>query len=268
MLVDSHCHLNFEDFAGDFSQVLSRAKNSGVKLMQTICTNMQDARLLISLSENNESIYCSVGQHPLNTIPDNPLDLQELISLTQVSDKVIAVGEAGLDYHYNETNSAEHRLAQQIDFVTHIKAAQITGLPVVVHTRAAEDDTIRILQSEYKQKSFAAVMHCFTGSYELAQAMLDLGFYISASGIITFKNSGSLREVFAKVPLERLLIETDSPYLAPTPYRGKRNEPAYVVHVAECLAEIKNVTLNEIAKHTTDNFFKLFSRCKKVKNEL
>jgi TatD DNase family protein len=263
MLVDSHCHLNFEDFAGDLPQVLLRAKSAGVKVIQTICTNMHDARFLINLSEENAGIYCSVGVHPLNIIADKPLDLQELISLTQISDKVISLGETGLDYYYE--SSAELKHAQQVNFITHITAAQTTGLPLVVHTRAAEDDTIRILQSAYKQKAFGAVMHCFTGSHELAQAMLDLGFYISASGIITFKNAASLRDVFAKIPLERLLIETDSPYLAPIPYRGKRNEPSYVAHVAECLAEIKNVSLNEIAKHTTNNFFNLFSHCNALK---
>lgn len=259
MLIDSHCHLDFPEFADDFAQVLHRAHQAGVHYMQSICTKLQDMPNIIAMCSEHEQLFCSTGVHPLNLTEAQIPTIEELLGFC-AHHKVIGIGETGLDYHRLQEGDFEQKEMQKQSFVNHIKTSQQTGLPLIIHTRAAEEDTISILEQELEKTPFTAVMHCFTGSAKLAEAALKMGFYISASGIITFKNAADLRTVFAKVPLDRLLIETDAPYLAPVPQRSKRNEPAFIAHTAACLAEIKGVGKEEIAKCTTANFHRLFTR--------
>ncbi len=257
MLVDSHCHLNFPDFKDDINAVIARAKAAGVGIMQTICTEMAEFDEVYGIAENNEGVFCSVGVHPNDSGKQEIVSAQELISKTSRK-KVIGIGETGLDYHYEYSD----RGLQKQSLIEHIKAAQETGLPLIVHTRDADDDTIDIIKTEISKRSFKFLIHCFTSSKKLADIMVELGGYISVSGIITFKNAASIREALADVPLDRILVETDSPFLAPVPYRGKRNEPSYVVQVNKTLANLKNISEEECAKATTANFFRLFDKAK------
>jgi len=258
MLVDSHCHLNFPDFKDDLDGVVERARTAGVGVMQTICTEMSEFDEVHGIAERYEGIYCSVGVHPNDSGEQKIVTAEELIAKT-LSAKVIGIGETGLDYHYERTD----RVLQKQSFQAHIEAARATGLPIIVHTRDADEDTIQILSSEMKKGAFKGVIHCFTSSKLLADQCVAMGFYISLSGIITFKNAGMIRDAIADVPLDRLLVETDSPYLAPIPYRGKRNEPSYVVHTNKMLAETKGISEADCAKITTDNFFRLFDKAKR-----
>lgn len=258
MLVDSHCHLDFAEFENDFNNILTRAASRDIVALQTICTRISDFYKVIKIAALNKNIYCSLGVHPLN-VKEGMLSYQQIISLCK-HPKIIGLGETGLDYYYDK-QSVE---LQKSSFIEHIKAAQHTGLPLIIHTRDAEEDTLQILQYMLKTGSFKGVIHCFTGTEWFAQECLKLGFYISFSGIITFKNAKNLQEVAKRVPLERCLVETDSPYLAPMPYRGKRNEPSYVKEVAEGLGMLKNLSFSEISFATTENFFQLFNKAKRA----
>jgi TatD DNase family protein len=255
MLVDSHCHLDFPDFANELDAVVARARAAGIERMVTISTRVKRLPELTAITERFPDVYCSVGTHPHNAHEELDVTAADLVAYTK-SPKVVALGEAGLDYHYDNSP----REAQERGFRTHIAAARETGLPLVIHTREADGDTARILEEETGKGAFPAVLHCFTGSPDLARRAIALGLSISFTGILTFKNSAALREIAASLPADRILVETDAPYLAPGKLRGKRNEPAFVVETAKVLAETRGVTLDEIAQQTTANFFRLFSK--------
>jgi TatD DNase family protein len=255
MLVDSHCHLDFPDFADDLDGIIARAAAAGIGRMVTISTRVRKLDRLIAIAECYDNVYCSVGTHPHNADEEDGISPDELIALTR-HPKVVALGEAGLDYFYDNGSPD----AQARGFRAHIAAARATGLPLVIHTREADEDCGRILQEEAEGGSFRAVLHCYTGGRELAMKAVSLGLYIGFTGILTFKKSEALRALAAELPADRILVETDSPYLAPGKFRGKRNEPAYIVEVAKVLAETRGVSLEEISRQTTDNFFRLFSK--------
>lgn len=255
MLVDHHCHLDFPDFAPERDAVVARAVAAGVAGMVTISTRIRRFDEIRAIAERYPNVFCSVGTHPHQAHEELDIPVSEIVALSQ-HPKVVAIGEAGLDYFYDNSP----REAQTQGFLKHIAAAQETGLPLVIHARDADADTARILEAEMRRKPFKAVLHCFTGGQDLATRAVALGLYVSFSGILTFKRSEELRAVAATVPLDRLLVETDSPYLAPNKYRGKRNEPAYVVYTAAELARVKGVSAEEIAAITTDNFFRLYDK--------
>lgn len=255
MLIDSHCHLDFPHLSDQLDDVLARAKNAGVETLLTICTRVRKFEQVLAIAEANDNIFCSVGTHPHNADEERDIALQEIVTLAQ-HPKVVAIGEAGLDYHYDNAPRDD----QEKGFRTHIAAARETGLPLVIHTRDADEDTARILSEEMDKGVFTAVLHCFTAGQELAIKGVELGFYVSFSGVLTFKKSDALREIAAILPMDRVLVETDAPYLSPEPVRGRKNEPANVVHTAAKLAEVKGVSTDEIARVTTENFFALFSR--------
>jgi len=255
MLVDSHCHLDFPDYAGQVDRIVARAAEAGVGVCLSIGTELKKFPGVKAVAEKFPNVWCSVGVHPHESEKELLDDEAALIAET-VHPKVVGIGETGLDYYYEHSP----RQPQQKNFRAHIAAARQTGLPVIVHTRDADDDTIDILRDEMAKGAFTGLIHCFTGTQKLADAALELGLYISVSGIATFKNSAALRDVIKTVPLERLLVETDAPFLSPVPYRGKTNEPAFVVHTAKMLAELKGVTQDTLAAATTDNFFRLFSK--------
>ncbi len=253
-LVDSHCHLDFPDFA-DLDGVADRANAAGVGLMLTISTRVRRFDRLRSIVEARDDVWASVGTHPHQAEEERDLPLDDILRLAE-HPKVVAIGEAGLDYHYDNSPRAD----QERGFRTHIAAARETGLPLVIHAREADGDIARILEEEMERGPFKAVLHCYTGSAELALRGLDIGLYISFSGVLTFKKSNDLRAIAASTPLDRLLVETDAPFLSPEPLRGQGNEPAHVVHTAAKLAEVKGVSASELAKATTENFFRLFSK--------
>ncbi len=255
MLIDSHCHLDFPDFSAELDAVVTRARAAGVARMVTISTRVHRHAEVLAIAERFADVFCSVGTHPHYAHEEGDVTAADLVARTRHL-KVVALGEAGLDYHYDNSP----RDAQQRGFRTHIAAARETGLPLVIHTREVDEDTARILGEETGQGAFPAVLHCFTGGRELAQRAVALGLFISFTGILTFKNSAPLRAIAAELPADRILIETDAPYLAPGRFRGKRNEPAYVVEIAKVLAECRGVSLDEIARQTSENFFRLFSK--------
>ncbi|WP_423414649.1 TatD family hydrolase [Hyphomicrobium sp. B1] len=261
MLVDHHCHLDFPDFAPELDDVVARARAAGVGTLVTISTRIREFDKLKAITERFEDVYCSVGTHPNNAHEELDIPLERIIALSK-HPKVVAIGEAGLDYHYDTSTPA----AQAEGFRRHIAAARETGLPLEIHTRDADEDTLAILEDETAKGAFPAVLHCYTGGRKLAMRALELGLYVSFTGVITFKNSEGLREIVRDVPLDRLLVETDAPFLAPIPFRGKRNEPAYVVRTAAALADVKGVTPDEIAAATTANFFRLYSKAKPPKS--
>lgn len=258
MLVDSHCHLEFDDFKDDFTNVLSRAKENGVERMLTIGTRLEKFYQIIKIAGTYEHVFCSVGLHPSECRNIKHLSKNRIVALCG-HPKVVGIGETGLDYHYG----AEFIELQKEYFQYHIEAAQETGLTLIVHTRDAEEDTYNILEKNLAIKPFRAVIHCFTGTKPFAQKVLDLGLYISSSGIVTFKNATEIQEVIRTMPLDKLLVETDSPYLAPVPHRGKRNEPAYVKTVAEFIANMRSLDYKVVANATTENFYKLFDKVKR-----
>jgi TatD DNase family protein len=255
MLVDSHCHLDFPDFADDLDAIVARAKVAGVGRMVTISTRVRRLGGLLDIAGRFPEVYCSVGTHPHHADEEDGITTDELIELTK-NPKVVALGEAGLDNFY-EHGSPE---AQERGFRAHIAAARATGLPLVIHTRDADEPCGRILEDEMAKGSFRAVLHCYTGGRELAMKAIALGLSISFTGILTFKKSQALRDLAAELPADRIMVETDSPYLAPGKFRGKRNEPSYVGEVAKVLAETRGVSLEEISHQTTENFFRLFSK--------
>ena len=255
MLVDSHCHIDFNDFEDDIEEIIQRMKDSGVTAALNAGNGLEDFENQLKLSNKYPFIYTAVGVHPHNADEYTNVTAEDLIANTKHK-KVVGIGECGLDYYYDySAKDNQIRL-----FKEHIKAAQETGLPWIIHTREADDDTISILDEMYKQKPFSGEIHCFSSSKELADFALSIGFYISASGIITFNKSGDLRDIFETIPNERLLVETDSPFLAPIPLRGHRNEPANVKYVAEKLAQIKNMSYEDMADITSHNFYKLFRK--------
>lgn len=255
MLVDSHCHLDFDDFEEDLEEIILRAKENGVTTILNAGNNIDELDKQLELSEKYPFIYTAVGVHPHNASEYEHITAQDFIEQT-VHKKVVGIGECGLDYYYDYSP----RETQIKVFKEQIKAAQETELPLIIHTRDADEDTINILSEEYKKKPFTGEIHCFSSSKALADFALSIGFYISASGIITFNKSGDLREIFEQIPLEHLLVETDAPFLAPIPMRGRRNEPSFVLHTAERLAQLKNISLEKLAQITSDNFFKLFRK--------
>jgi TatD DNase family protein len=255
MLVDSHCHLDFPDFAPELDTVVARANAAGVGHMVTICTRVRRHAQVLAVAERFPAVTCSVGTHPHHAHEELDITAGDLIACTN-HPKVVALGEAGLDYHYDNSP----RDAQEQGFRTHIAAARATQLPLVIHTRDADEDCARILEDEMGKGAFPAVLHCYTGGADLARRAVGLGCYIGFTGIVTFKNSAALRAIAAALPADRFLVETDAPYLAPLPYRGKRNEPSYVVEVAKVLAEVRGVSFEDIARQTTENFFKLFAK--------
>lgn len=255
MLIDSHCHLDFPDFATELEAVVARARAAGIERLVTISTRVHRQPDLLAIAERFPDVYCSVGTHPHHADEEPDVTAAELIAHARLP-KVVAIGEAGLDYHYDNSP----RAAQERGFRTHIAAARETGLPLVIHSREADDDMARILEEETGKGAFPAVLHCFTGGPDLARRALALGHFISFTGILTFKNSNGLRAIAAELPADRILVETDAPYLAPGKFRGKRNEPSYVVETAKVLAETRGVSFDEIANQTTANFFRLFSK--------
>ena len=254
MLVDSHCHLDFPDFADELDAVVARAAAAGVGMMVTICTHLSRFEQVRGLAERFDNVWCSVGVHP-HEAGNESVDTERLIALA-AHPKVVGIGETGLDFYYEHSP----RERQRHCFRAHIRAAQATGLPLIVHTRDADAETAAILGEMAATAPLRGVIHCFSTSRQLAEAALDLGFYISLSGIVTFKKAEDLRNTVRDLPLDRILVETDAPYLAPVPRRGKRNEPAFVAHTAGEVAALQQVSSAEIAARTTANFLRLFNK--------
>ena len=256
MLVDTHCHLDFADFDAERDELVARAHASGVGQMVTISTRVRKLEKLLALTERYPSVFCSVGTHPNNADEELDVTADELVQLAEANAKVVAIGEAGLDYFY-DTQKPED---QKTGLRRHIEAARRTQLPLVIHSRSADDDMAAILTGETGKGAFPFILHCFSSGQGLADTGVALGGYVSFSGILTFPKSTELREIASTVPMDRLLVETDAPYLAPKRWRGKRNEPSYVVNTAEVLAEVKGVSYDEIAAITTENAFRCFSK--------
>ncbi len=255
MLIDSHCHLDFEALSADIDGVMARAKAAGVTGMVTISTRVDNFSTYANLAERFDNVWCSVGTHPHNADQELHIEIEDLVRLS-AHPRCVAIGEAGLDYFYDNAP----REAQAIGLHRHIAAARITGLPLIIHSRAADDDMAAILEEETGQGAFPFVLHCFTAGMDLAQRALALGGYISFSGIITFKNAKEIQDVAAFVPADRYIVETDAPYLAPIPHRGQSNEPSYVRHTAEKVAEIRGLSLEQVGHETTANFGRLFAK--------
>ncbi len=258
MLVDSHCHLDFPDFADELDAVVARAVEAGVGVMLTICTHVTRFDQVRALAERFDNVYCTVGIHPHEAGNEPQVTAEHLIRLAE-HPKVVGFGETGLDYHYDNSP----RDAQRAGFRVHIEAARRAGLPVVVHSRAADADTVAILEDEHAKGPFSGVMHCFSTAHEVAEKAVALGLYVSFSGIVTFKNADDLRETAKSLPEDRILLETDAPYLAPVPKRGKRNEPAFTAITAARVAELRGVDETAFAAATTDNFFRLFAKARR-----
>jgi TatD DNase family protein len=254
-LVDSHCHLDFPDFAGEVDAVVARAAAAGVSRMVTICTRLRQAGDVRAIAEAHPGVYWAAGSHPLHVHEEPMATIEALVALA-AHPKLVGIGETGLDYHY----SAETKALQAKSLRVHIEAARRTGLPLIVHARDADEDIARILAEEHAAGPFACVMHCFTSGRALAETALSLGFHLSISGIATFRSAGELRAIFAAAPRDRLLVETDSPYLAPQPHRGERNEPAYVADTARLMAEHLGIDVDELAALTSANFDRLFAK--------
>ena len=254
-LVDSHCHLDFPDFNGELSTILARARAAGVTRMVTICTRLRNEPQVRAIAEAHDGVFYAAGTHPMSAADEPLASVAELVALSR-HPKFVGIGETGLDYHYTADSAA----LQQTSLRIHIEAAQETQLPLIVHARAADDDMARILSEGMKTKPYPCVMHCFSSGAALAQTALEMGFYLSMSGIATFPKSGELRDIFAQAPLNRILLETDSPYLAPPPHRGRRNEPAYTAFTARTGARIFGLTEAEFAAATSANFDRLFTR--------
>ena len=255
MLVDSHCHLDYLERDGALDDVLDRAAAAGVGLMVTICTKVGEFEHVLAIAERHAQVYCTVGVHPHEAAGEADVTLDTLVRLAEHR-KVVAIGETGLDYYYEHSP----RETQQRLFRLHVAAARRTGLPLVVHTRDADADTMEILGQEMGQGPYTGLIHCFTATQELAEKSVELGLYISFSGILTFKTAEAIRATAAVLPMDRILVETDSPYLAPVPKRGKRCEPAFVAHTAARLAEIRGLSPDQVAAATTTNFHRLFTK--------
>lgn len=258
MLVDSHCHLDFADFADDLDGVIERASDAGVARILSICTLPSRFAVTQAIADRYEQVFCAVGVHPHEAAKEGSITVEEIVALTAGA-KTVAIGETGLDYHYDYSP----RAVQADSFRRHCQAARQTGLPIIVHTREAEEDTVAILREMSAGQGaypLRGVVHCFSGSRWLADQAMEIGFYVSLSGIFTFKKTDEIRQAVAEIPLERLLVETDAPYLAPVPKRGKRNEPAFVAHTAARLAAERELDPDDVARRTTENFFALFNK--------
>ncbi|MDP2121529.1 MAG: TatD family hydrolase [Hoeflea sp.] len=256
MLIDTHCHLDFPDFDAERDELVARAHEAGVMQMVTISTRVRKLDRLLALTERYPSVFCTVGTHPNNAGDELDVTADELVALAEAHAKIVAIGEAGLDYFYDTQRPED----QQTGFRRHIEAARRTKLPLVIHSRAADDDMAAILTEETGKGAFPFILHCFSSGQALADTGVELGGYVSFSGILTFPKSTELRDIAATVPMDRLLVETDAPYLAPKRWRGKRNEPSYVVNTAEVLAEVKGISHEEMARITTKNAFRCFSK--------
>ncbi|WP_282028018.1 TatD family hydrolase [Paracoccus marcusii] len=252
-LTDSHCHLDFPDFDGEHAALIDRARAAGVGRMVTICTRLRQEPAVRALAEAHDGVFYAAGTHPMSVADEPMATVDQLVALAD-HPKFVAIGETGLDYHY----TAESAQAQQDSLRIHIEAARRTRLPLIIHARDADDDMARILAEEHRAGKYTCVMHCFSSTPALAQAALDLGFYLSMSGIAAFPRSSDLRDIFKAAPLDRILVETDSPYLAPPPHRGRRNEPAYVAHTAAVGADLFGLSLPDFAARTEANFERLF----------
>ncbi|MEM7270556.1 MAG: TatD family hydrolase [Pseudomonadota bacterium] len=252
-IVDSHCHLDFPELLEEVADVVARAEAAGVRRMVTICTKLPNYKSVKTIAEAHDPVYFAAGVHPMSVADHAPFTVEDLVALTD-HPKMIGVGETGLDYHYTR----DSKDAQQAALRLHIEACRRTGLPLIIHARDADEDMERILTEEYAAAPYTCVMHCYSSGARLAEAALGMGFYLSMSGVATFKNAVAVREIFAAAPLDRILVETDAPYLAPPPHRGKRNEPAYTALTAAVGAEVKGVSLDEFAAATTANFDRLF----------
>ncbi len=255
MIVDSHCHLDYPNLFDQLDDIVKRAEDSEIKYLLTICTTLKSFERIKLIIQKYKNIYGTFGIHPHETKDFTEINSKYIFNLKNDYKKIIGIGETGLDYYYNHSD----KIIQKKCFVEHIKAASELNIPVIVHSRNAEIDTYEILKSEKKNSKLKILIHCFTGSEDFAKKLIDIGCYISVSGIITFKNSDELTNTVSKIPLERLLVETDSPYLAPSPYRGKSNEPSYLVHTVKKLSEIKKIDKKEIMSKTSENFFKIFN---------
>ena len=258
MLVDSHCHLDFPDFATDRDAVLARARDAGIDWMLTIGTRLTSFDGVLAVADAHDNVFCSVGIHPHEAAKEPDVTAEHLVRMAARHPKIVGFGETGLDYFYD----LSPREDQQRSFRTHIAAAREAGLPLIVHTRDADPDTLAILREEYANGAFPGLIHCFSTSREMAFGALDLGFYISISGIVTFNRAEELRAIVRDLPLDRLLVETDAPYLAPAPRRGKTNEPAYTAYTAARVAELKGIPIEEFGSATTENFFSLFTKAR------
>lgn len=254
-LVDSHCHLDFPDLIGELPEVIARARAAGVNRMVTICTRLKNEPTVRAIAEAHAPVFYAAGTHPMSAAEEPLATVEELVALAR-HPKFVGIGETGLDYHY----TAESKAIQQTSLRLHIEAAQETGLPLIIHSRDADADMEAILAEGLARRPYSCVMHCFSSGPRLAEAALEMGFTLSISGIAAFPKSQELRDIFARAPLDRLILETDSPYLAPPPHRGKRNEPAYVAHTAKALAPVFGLTLQDFAARTTASFDRLFPR--------
>ena len=257
LLVDSHCHLDFPDFAEELPEVVARARAAGVTRMVTICTRLSNVPQVRAIAEAYEGVFWAAGTHPMSAAEEPMATVEELVALA-AHPKFVGIGETGLDYHY----TAESAEIQKVSLRLHIEAAQETGLPLIIHSRAADDDMATILTEGMARKPFGCVMHCFSSGPELARVTLELGCYLSMSGVATFPKSQEIRDIFKTAPLDRILLETDAPYLAPPPFRGRRNEPAYTAHTAKIGAEVFGLSLPDFAAATTANFDRLFAKAR------
>lgn len=257
-IVDSHCHLDLLEEKGVvIDEVIKNAKEANVKILQTICTKISEFKKIYKYTEIYPEVFASIGIHPCNVGKESEINAKNLIQICRDHHKIIGIGETGLDYYHQDNPS---KIDQIKSFLEHIEASKVTGLPLIIHSRNADEDMIEILSNQIKQKEFKAVMHCFSSSREMAYKALNLGIFISISGIVTFSNAKDLQSLVKELPLEKILVETDSPYLAPTPNRGKINQPAYTSLVVKFIAELKKLTIDEVAIAATKNFLSLFSR--------
>ncbi len=254
-IVDSHCHLDFPDFDGELPQIIERARAAGVTRMVTICTRLRQEPQIRAIAEAHDGVFYAAGTHPMSAAEEPMARVDELVALAR-HPKFVGIGETGLDYHYTAETAAIQRASLRV----HIDAARETGLPLIIHARTADEDMAAILREGYAHGPFTCVMHCFSSGEDLAQAALDLGFYLSMSGIAAFPKAGDLRAIFARAPVDRILVETDAPYLAPPPHRGRRNEPAYVADTARVGAETLGMSYEEFARLTSANFDRLFTK--------
>jgi len=256
MIIDSHCHLNYEPMSLSLKETIDRANKDGVKYLLTISTEDKSYDKILNIVSKNKCVYGTYGIHPHEAKNHRSINSEDIIKKTKLNKKIIGIGESGLDFYYNHSDKKD----QIKSFEEHIIAAQDTQLPLIVHSRNAEEETLDIIKNKLKEKNFKVLIHCFTGSKEFAFNLLDLGAYISASGVVTFKKSDDLANTFKEMPNERILVETDAPYLAPVPLRGKPNEPSYIVHTVKFLSKLKNLSFEEFSNITTKNFFDLFGK--------
>ncbi len=256
MIIDSHCHLTYEPMSSSLDETIKRANNDGVKYLLTISTEDKSFKNILNIVENYDSVYGTYGIHPHEAKKHKEIKSNNIIEKVKENKKIIGIGESGLDFYYNHSEQKD----QISSFLEHIDASQKTNLPLIVHTRSAENDTLKILKEAIKKNDLKILIHCFTGTKKFAFKLLDIGAYISASGVVTFKKSRELAETFKEIPSDRILVETDSPYLAPEPLRGKPNEPSYITHTVRFLSDLKNVSYEKFSESTTQNFFNLFGK--------